>query len=154
PQLPSVLTKLPARFSLGTANQPRKAGRVTEGSPDMNVSGSGAAGVPLFDVKQQYKGLQKQFEEAVNKVLQSGQFILWPGVRSLEDEVAHYCGAARAVACASGTDAISLALVALGIGPGDEVITPPFSFFATTACISRLGATPVFADIDPATYNI
>jgi dTDP-4-amino-4,6-dideoxygalactose transaminase len=118
----------------------------------MNVTGGPA--VPLFDLKQQYKGLQKQFEEAINRVLASGQFIMGPEVKALEEEVAQYCGVANAIACASGTDAISLALQALDIGPGDEVIVPPFTFYATASCVSRLGAKPVFADIDPATYAI
>src|SRR5262249_15307822 len=80
--------------------------------------------------------------------------ILGPEVKALEQEVAHYCGVASAVACASGTDAISLALAALDIGPGDEVIVPSFTFFATAACVSRLGANPVFADIEPVSYGL
>jgi dTDP-4-amino-4,6-dideoxygalactose transaminase len=110
--------------------------------------------VPLFDLKTQYRGLEKQIEEAVNRVLNSGCFILGSEVKALEDEVARYSGAAAAVACASGTDAISLALAALDIGPGDEVIVPTFTFFASASCVSRLGARPVFADIDPDTFNI
>ena len=88
------------------------------------------------------------------RVLASGQVILGSEVAALEREVADYCGAAHAVGCASGTDALSLALVGLGVGPGDEVIMPPFTFFATAGSVVRPGATPVFADIDPVTYNI
>jgi dTDP-4-amino-4,6-dideoxygalactose transaminase len=110
--------------------------------------------VPLFDLKLQYRGLEKQVEEAVNRVLNSGCFILGPEVKALEEEVAKYTGCAAAIACASGSDAISLALAALDIGPGDEVIVPTFTFFASASCVARLGARPVFTDIDPDTYNI
>src|SRR5262245_4554214 len=110
--------------------------------------------VPLFELTTQYRGLEKQIEEAVNRVLNSGCFIIGPEVKALEDEVAKYTGAAAAIACASGTDAISLALAALDIGPGDEVIVPTYTFFASASCVSRLGATPVFTDIDRDTFNI
>jgi len=118
------------------------------------MNAAGGMAVPLFDLKPQNRGLQKELEEAINRVVASGQYILGPEVQALEKEVAHYCGAATAVACASGTDAISLALLALDIGPGDEVIVPSFTFFATAACVSRLGAKPVFADIDPITFAL
>jgi dTDP-4-amino-4,6-dideoxygalactose transaminase len=110
--------------------------------------------VPLFDAKIQYKALHVNLEEAVKRVLASGQAIGGPEVEGLEQEIATYCGAAQAVACASGTDAISLALAALGIKAGDEVIVPPFTFFASAACVSRLGAKPVFVDIEPDTFNL
>lgn len=113
-----------------------------------------AAAVPFFDLKIQYHGLRKQIEEAVNRVLHSGCFILGAEVKALEEEIVAYTGCAAAVACASGTDALSLALAALGIGPGDEVIVPTFTFFATASCVSRLGARPVFTDIDPDTFNM
>jgi dTDP-4-amino-4,6-dideoxygalactose transaminase len=90
----------------------------------------------------------------VSRVLDSGQVILGPEVAALEDEVAAYCGTAHAVGCASGTDALLLSLVALGVGPGDEVIVPPFTFFASASTVCRLGARPVFVDIDPLTYNL
>jgi dTDP-4-amino-4,6-dideoxygalactose transaminase len=98
--------------------------------------------------------LQPQIEEAVARVLASGQVILGPEVAALEAEIARYCGAGYAVGCASGTDALLLALQALGIGTGDEVILPPFTFFATAGAVCRLGAVPVFSDIDPSTYNL
>lgn len=110
--------------------------------------------VPLFDAKTQYQGLKIHLEEACRRVLESGCAIGGKEVEGLEKEFAEYCGAACAVACASGTDAISLALKALDIGPGDEVITTPFTFFATASCVARLGATPVFVDIEPDTFNI
>ncbi|HMO35198.1 MAG TPA: DegT/DnrJ/EryC1/StrS family aminotransferase [Gemmatales bacterium] len=110
--------------------------------------------VPLFDAKIQYKGLKVHLEEAVRRVLDSGCAIGGKELKGFEQEFANFCGAACAVACASGTDAISLALKALDVGPGDEVITTPFTFFATASCVARLGATPVFVDIDPYTFNI
>jgi dTDP-4-amino-4,6-dideoxygalactose transaminase len=110
--------------------------------------------VPLCDLNLQYRGIRAEVEAAVLRVLAGGQVILGPEVAAFEREAADYCGAAHGVGCASGTDAISLALHALEIGPGDEVILPPFTFFATVGCVLRAGATPVFADIDPVTYNI
>jgi dTDP-4-amino-4,6-dideoxygalactose transaminase len=112
------------------------------------------AGVPLCDLQAQYRALQGPLQEAVLRVLASGQVILGPEVAALEEELACYCGAAHAVGCASGTDALLLALHGLEIGPGDEVILPPFTFFATAGSVCRTGARPVFADIDPITYNL
>jgi dTDP-4-amino-4,6-dideoxygalactose transaminase len=111
-------------------------------------------GIPLCDLHGQYHELQPQIQEAVNRVLASGQVILGPEVQALEGEVARYCGAGFGVGCGSGTDALLLALHALGIGPGDEVIMPPFTFFASAGAVCRTGARPVFADIDPTTYNL
>src|SRR5579859_5341430 len=111
-------------------------------------------GVPLCDLQTQYKDLRPAVEAAVVRVLASGHVILGPEGAALEREVAQYCGVGYGVACASGTDALLLALQALGVGPGDEVILPPFTFFATAGAVCRCGARPVFADIDPATYNL
>ena len=112
------------------------------------------AGVPLCDLQAQYRELQPQIEEAVARVLASGQVILGPEVAALEYEVARYSGVAHGVGCGSGTDALSLALHALEIGPGDEVILPAFTFFATAGSVCRTGARPMFSDIDPVTFNI
>ena len=108
----------------------------------------------MCDINAQYQFLKPQIDAAVLRVLASGQAILGPEVAAFEKEAAAFCGAEHAVGCGSGTDALVLALHALGIGPGDEVIVPPFTFFATAGAVCRVGATPVFADIDPLTYNI
>lgn len=110
--------------------------------------------VPLLDLKEQNAALRPEIEAAIGRVLDSNGFILGDEVAALELELADYCGAEFAIACASGSDAILLALMAYDIGPGDEVITTPYSFFATVSSITRLGATPVFADIEPDTYNL
>ena len=110
--------------------------------------------VPQLDLQAQYARLGPQIEQAVRRVLASQQFILGAEVEAFEREISAYTGAAHAVSCASGTDALLLAMMALDIGPGDEVITTPLTFFSTAGCIHRLGATPVFADIEPGTFNI
>jgi dTDP-4-amino-4,6-dideoxygalactose transaminase len=110
--------------------------------------------VPVLDLVSQYKAIQPEIDAALAGVLQSGHFILGPVVQELEARIAAYCGCQAAVGLASGTDALRLALAALDVGPGDEVITTPFTFIATANTISRAGATPVFVDIDPQTYNI
>ena len=112
------------------------------------------APVPLCDILGQYRALETDINAAVIKVLASGQVILGPEVLAFEKEYAAYCGAEYALGCGSGTDALLLALHALDIGPGDEVILPPFTFFATVGSVLRVGARPVFVDIDPRTYNI
>ncbi|HKD80964.1 MAG TPA: DegT/DnrJ/EryC1/StrS family aminotransferase [Candidatus Angelobacter sp.] len=113
-----------------------------------------AAPLQFLDLRQQFEQIRDEVMRAVTGVLESQRFILGPEVEQLEKEMANYLGCRFAVACASGTDALILALMAKGIGPGDEVITTPFTFVATAGAIVRTGATPVFADIDPATYNL
>jgi len=113
-----------------------------------------STGVPLFDLQIQHRTLQESIQAAVARVLASGQVILGPEVACLEEEIARFCGVGHAVGCASGTDALSLALQALGVGPDDEVILPAFTFFATAGAVCRLGARPIFADIDATTYNL
>jgi len=110
--------------------------------------------VPLLDLKAQYATIKDDIHRAINEVVESQYFILGPTVEQFEREIADYCGAKHAVGCASGSDAILLAMLALGIGPGDEVICPSYTFFATGGYISRAGGTPVFAEIDPVTYNL
>lgn len=110
--------------------------------------------VPFLDLKRQYATIKKEIDEAVFSVLSNTQFILGPEVKSFEEKVAAYCGTKFAIGVASGTDALLLSLRACGVKPGDEVITTSFSFFASAGVISRLGANPVFVDIDAETYNI
>lgn len=110
--------------------------------------------IPICDLKEQYRTLREQMMRAVDDVFSGGHFINGPNVKALEAEVAEYVGAKHGVALNSGTDALHLALRALDIGPGDEVITTPFTFVATTEAIGIVGATPVFVDIDPRTYNL
>lgn len=117
-------------------------------------SGGGAMTVKLLDLVPQYESIQKEVRAAIEAVLSTQQFILGAKVEELEKALARYCGAAHAVGVASGSDAILLSLMALGIGEGDEVITTPYTFFSTVSSITRLGARPVFADIDPRTYHI
>jgi len=110
--------------------------------------------IPLCDVQQQYLSLKTEFDAAILDAVARGRYILGPNVQAFEREFAEYCGAAHSVGVGSGTDALHLALRALDIGPGDEVITTPFTFIATAEAISLVGATPVFCDIDPQTFNI
>ncbi len=110
--------------------------------------------VPLLDLQAQYAAIKHEIEPVVQQVLESQRFILGPEVQAFEQEVAGYSGTAFAIGVSSGTDAILLSLMAAGVGPGNEVITTPYTFFATAGSISRVGATPVFVDIDPTTYNL
>lgn len=110
--------------------------------------------IPLLDLASLHSPIRDELLAALTRVLDSQRFILGEDVERLEQEIASYVGTPHAVACASGSDALSLALWALDVQPGDQVLTTPFSFFATAGSISRVGATPVFVDIDPATFNM
>jgi len=118
------------------------------------VGEAAATEIPLLDLRAQYASIRAEVEQAVRRVLESQQCILGPDVAALEEEIAAYCGTKHAVGCGSGTDALLLALRALDIGPGDEVLTTPFTFFATAGAVANVGARPVFADIDPRTFNL
>jgi len=110
--------------------------------------------IPLLDLAPEIEGLWDELNESIQRVLRSGQFILGPEVKAFEAEVADYLGVRHAVGVNSGTDALVIGLRALGVGEGDEVITTPFTFFATAEAISQVGATPVFVDIEPESFNL
>ena len=108
----------------------------------------------FIDLKTQYRALRADINSRIQAVLDHGQYILGPEVREFEQRLAAYVSSAHCISVASGTEALLIALMALEIGPGDEVITSPFTFFATAGAIVRLGARPVFCDIDPLTFNL
>jgi len=110
--------------------------------------------VPYFDLKSQYRSIRPEIEAALARVLDSAQFVLGPEVSAFENEFAEYCGTSDCIALNSGTSALHLALLAAGVGPGDEVITVPFTFVASVACILYCGARPVLVDIDPASFTM
>ncbi len=110
--------------------------------------------VPMLDVRRENSRLKEELNVAMTEVSRSGAFVHGPACHKFESEIAKYCGAQHAIGCASGSDALLLVLMALGIGPGDEVIMPSFTFFATASAVWRLGAKPVFADIKSDTFNL
>ncbi len=116
--------------------------------------GPAAAAVPFLDLQAQYRAIRPEIDAAIARVLASGQFVLGPEGKALEGEIAARCGTTHGIGVASGTDALELALRACDIGPGDEVITTPFSFIATAEAIAAVGATIVFADIEPGAYGL
>jgi dTDP-4-amino-4,6-dideoxygalactose transaminase len=120
----------------------------------MATDARSAAPFPFLDLKAQFASIRGEVTDAVARVLESQYFILGPEVDAFEKEVSAYTGCKYAIGCASGSDALILALLALDIGPGDEVITAPFTFFASAGSVARVGATPVFVDIDPLAFNI
>jgi len=135
---------VPASTSYPLVGSAQPGGRQADAAP----------GVPLLDLGRQYASIQDEVEAAVLRVLRSGQYVLGPDCRALEQELAAYTQCRHAVACASGTDALLLALMALGIRPGDEVLLPSFTFFATAGAVARLGAVPVFVDIEPDSFGM
>ena len=110
--------------------------------------------IPFIDLQSQYQSYKQEIDSAIHAVLDTSQYIMGPAVKELELNLAKYTGAKHAVACASGTDALLIALLAIGIKPGDEIITTPFTFISSSEVISQLGAVPVFVDIEEDTYNI
>ena len=117
-------------------------------------SASEPPAVPALDLKAQYRAIRDEVDRAIRSVVDSQHFVLGPEVAAFEAEAAAYCGARFAVGCASGSDALLLPLLAWGVGPGDEVVTSPYSFFATAGAVWRTGARPVFVDIEPDTFNL
>lgn len=115
---------------------------------------AGTQAIPLLDLTRQYEPLRERIQAALTRVIESQRFILGPEVEQFERRFAEYCRARHAIGCASGTDALELALLALGIGPGDEVLTVPFTFFATAGAILSIGARPVFIDVEPDSFNL
>ena len=110
--------------------------------------------IPFMDLKSQYSILQPKIQKSINKVLQHGQYILGPEVQELENKLSKYAGVKYCLTVSSGTEALLISLMALGIKPGDEVITTPFTYVATAEVIVRLGAKPVFVDVEIDTFNI
>lgn len=139
------------RFALGDSNRPSGLPPVLH---EPGFLGTLEAVIPLCDLKQQYHALKAEIDAAMQAVAAGTRYILGPNVKQLEEDVARFSECRHGIGVASGTDAIHLALRALGVGPGDEVITTPFTFVATTEAIGMVGATPVFVDIDPRTFNL
>src|SRR6202162_6207534 len=115
---------------------------------------TGVRAIPLLDLTRQYQPLREPIQAALARVVESQRFILGAEVERFEQRFAQYCGARYAIGCASGTDALELALMAAGIEPGDEVVTVPFTFFATAGAIMSAGARPVFIDVEPGSFNL
>ena len=127
---------------------------ISEIKDTKKAKGESVTSVPLLDLKRQYASIKKEVDETIAKVVTHAQFILGPEVKIFEESVASYCKTKFAIGVASGTDALLISLRACGVGPGDEVIIPTFSFFATAGVVHNLGAKPVFVDINPENYNL
>src|SRR5210317_264712 len=110
--------------------------------------------IPFFDLAAQQERIKQQINENIQAVLSHGQYILGPEVHELEERLCEYTGAKYCITCANGTDALQIALMAIGVGPGDEVITPAFSYIATAEATALIGARPIYVDVDPVTFNI
>jgi len=126
----------------------------TQPARPISEPSAASTSVPMLDVNRQNEPLHEEISAAIDAVCRSGAFVHGPACREFEATIAAYCGSEHAVGCASGSDALLLSLMALGVGPGDEVVLPSFTFFATAGAVSRLGAKPVFMDILPKTFNV
>jgi dTDP-4-amino-4,6-dideoxygalactose transaminase len=127
---------------------------MTQQPQNLSTASPAPISVPLIDMGRQYASIENEIKAALERVCASGRFVLGPDCNELEQAIAKYCRVKHAIACASGSDALLLALMALDVGPGDEVVLPSYTFFATASAVARLGARPVFADIEPGTFNI
>jgi dTDP-4-amino-4,6-dideoxygalactose transaminase len=156
---PGVLAPF-VTIELSVTPPPAKLGSLTSSSVPSKPSAQSSSKttdfspVPLLDLRRQYDRIRDEVLTAVERVCASQQYILGPEVEAFERELAEFCGAENAVGCSSGTDALLLALIASGVQPGDQVLTTPFSFFASASAIARVGARPLFVDIDPRTFNV
>ena len=126
----------------------------TSSAPGQTAASDLLPAVPLLALDRQHAVLREEIRAAVDRVCESGRFVLGPDVTALEEELATALDVPHAISCASGSDALLLALMALGVGSGDEVVLPSYTFFATASAVTRLGAVPIFADIDPETYLV
>lgn len=134
-------------------NPPHTVIMTPEDLPSMTITATRAEPIPLLDLKAQYAAIRDDIRAAIDRVCESQVFIGGPEVTACEEEIAAYCDCKHGIGMSSGTDALLCGMMALGIGPGDEVIVPSFTFFATGGCVARLGAKPVFCDVDPHTFN-
>ncbi len=154
----SAITFYPATIGVSVTTSPTKTDKTGSSTPDFaNAHRPGTKpldSVPMLDLQRQYEQVRAEVLAAVGRVCASQHYILGREVEALERELADFCGTSDAVGCASGTDALWLALAAAGVQPGDQVLTTPFSFFASASAIARAGARPVFADIEPHTFNL
>jgi dTDP-4-amino-4,6-dideoxygalactose transaminase len=142
--------RAPATIAFSVNTSPK----IEESKPIKDSRSRGLTSVPLLDLKRQYDSIGAEVLDALGRVCASQRYILGAEVEALESELATYCGTRDAVGCASGTDALWLSLAAAGMQPGDQVLTTPFSFFASASAIIRVGARPVFVDIEPRTFNL
>src|SRR5262245_3378280 len=140
-----------SKMATGSAGRSVLANEPTDG---VRGGGRDMKTVPLLDLKAQYGTIRDEVREAIDRVCESQHFILGPEVKALEMELGAFCGVRYAIGMSSGTDALLAALMAIELQPGDEVITTPYTFFATVGAIVRLAGCPVFADIDPETFNV
>lgn len=153
----SVISRVlqsPRRMPKSPTSLVKKDKRPSRSSPTQRNGITSHAPVPMLDLSRQYATIAKEVTETVTRICASQQYVLGPAVQEFEKESAAFLGVQHAIGCASGTDALWLALLAAGVGPGDEVITTPFSFFATASSIVRAGARPVFVDVEEGTLNI
>src|SRR5579863_6503127 len=141
-------------MNASSTNSPRAPSHNSDAADPGLAAAEPLDAVPMLDLQRQYEQVRAEVLQAVGRVCASQHYVLGPEAEQFEREMADFCGTREAVGCSSGTDALWLALAAAGVQPGDRVLTTPFSFFASASAIVRAGARPVFADIEPATFNL